>query len=106
MPPSTPNQLCACGCGHEVALPWNKYIQGHAHAIRLTDEERRELKRMLAAGESSYKIGARFGRSNATVLQWKERGIPEQKPAENVVRREDLISVLRIKARRKDKANS
>lgn len=98
----TPNPPCRCGCGHEVALPWNKFIQGHANAIRLSVEQRRELEKMLADGVPSYKIGAKFGRSAATVMQWRERGVPEQQPATNVVRREDLISAMRIKARRKD----
>ena len=89
--PGTPNPLCACGCGFEVALPNNRYIQGHAGAIRLTEDERRELKKMLGGSRvSSYKIAARFGRSQAQVLNWRERGVPEQRPAPRVLREEDL----------------
>jgi IS30 family transposase len=99
--PGTPNPLCACGCGFEVALPNNRYIQGHAGAIRLTEDERRELKKMLGARVSSYKIAARFGRSQAQVLNWRERGVPEQRPAPRVLRKEDLERIAAVKEARK-----
>ena len=91
----TPNPFCACGCGYEVALPWNKYIQGHFGAIHLTEAERRELKKMLDAGESSYKIAAKFDRSQAQVLNWRDFGIPERKPADKVMRKEIIESMRR-----------
>jgi hypothetical protein len=97
----TPNPSCACGCGFEVALPHNRYIQGHAGAIRLTEDERRELKKMLAARVSSYKIAARFGRSQAQVLNWRERGVPEQRPAPRVLRKEDLERIAAAKEARR-----
>jgi hypothetical protein len=99
--PGTPNPLCACGCGFEVGLPHNRYIQGHVNAIRLTPDERRELKKMLADRVSSYKIAARFGRSQAQVLNWRERGVPEQRPAAQVLRKEDLERIAAAKEARK-----
>lgn len=93
----TPNPICACGCGYEVALPWNKFIQGHANAIRLTDAARAELNKMLQDGESSYKIAAKFGRSQAQVVNWKWSGVPVQKPAERILRREVIEKLAALK---------
>jgi DNA-binding CsgD family transcriptional regulator len=97
----TPNPPCVCGCGFEVALPHNRYIQGHAGAVRLTKEQREELNKMLADGVSSYKIAARFGRSPSQVLNWRERGVPEQKPARRVLRKEELERIAAAKEARR-----
>ena len=95
-----PNPFCACGCGYEVALPWNKFIQGHARATQLTDVQRAEAKRMLAAGVPTYQIAAKFGCSQPTVLNWKKRGLLAPKPAARVIRKEELALMVRVKQKK------
>jgi hypothetical protein len=56
---------------------------------------------MLAEGVSSYKIAARFHRSPSQVLNWRERGVPEQKPARRVLRKEELERIAAAKEARR-----
>ena len=51
--PGTPNPPCACGCGFEVALPRNRYIQGHAGAVRDLGEA--PLPRIEPRGEQEFR---------------------------------------------------
>jgi hypothetical protein len=45
---------------------------------------------MLAAGTSSYQIAAKFRCSQVTARNLKERGFQKPKPAERVLRKEDI----------------
>jgi hypothetical protein len=93
-----PNPMCACGCGYEVALPWNKYIQGHFGAVRLDRSVSRKVVEMLHRGESTYKIARIVGRTPSTVLMWRQAGtIPQQKRARAIFRSDYIEDMTKFR---------
>lgn len=61
------NPNCSCGCGREVSRPWNKFVVGHSHAKKLSDEDVYQIKECLAYGFSTHEIGRMYGVSNSHI---------------------------------------
>jgi hypothetical protein len=60
------NPLCACGCGQEVARPWNRFIFGHSQQ-KLGSNDIVFAKCLLMAGIAQHRIADLLGVSQGTI---------------------------------------
>lgn len=103
----TPNPLCGCGCGYEVARPWNRYIHGHysKRGVRkISIEDVIAIRKARRKGVSGYKLARLYDVSPAWIYVVTEFGVKQHvsEYARSILRREDLDEI----AKRVEERNS
>jgi hypothetical protein len=88
------NPLCQCGCGREVRLPTNKYVQGHVsfRLRKLTDEQVVIARRLRDHGLSQAKVAKLLGTTQTTICYRVDGGlyVSPEKHSHEVITEADL----------------